>query len=59
MSNIVKKYQWFPIMAGMQFGSTDYKIRKVGKKKMCFEYIKHDDGDLQLVKEYEVKREMI
>ena len=52
----VKEYQWFPIIAGMPFGSKDYKLRVVGKKKMCFEYLLHNDGDKQLINEYEVKR---
>jgi hypothetical protein len=52
----VKEYKWFDVIAGMPFGSMDYKMRVVGKKKMCFEYLLHPDGDKQLVKEYEVKR---
>jgi hypothetical protein len=53
---IIKEHAWFDIVAGMPFGSQDYKLRVVGKKQMCFEYLLHDDGDKQLVKEYETKR---
>ena len=52
----IKEYAWFDIIAGMPFGSQDYRLRVVGKKQMCFEYLLHDDGDKQLVKEYETKR---
>jgi hypothetical protein len=52
----VKEYRWFDVIAGMPFGSMDYKMRVVGKRKVCFEYLIHPDGDKQLVKEYEVKR---
>jgi hypothetical protein len=52
----IKEYSWFDVIAGMPFGSQDYKLRVVGKKKMCFEYLMHPDGDKQLIKEYEVKR---
>jgi len=52
----IKEYAWFDIIAGMPFGSQDCKLRVVGKKQMCFEYLLHDDGDKQLVKEYETKR---
>ena len=52
----VKEYKWFDVIAGMPFGSMDYKMRVVGKRKVCFEYLLHADGDKQLVKEYEVKR---
>jgi hypothetical protein len=42
----------FPIFAGMRFGTTDNKIKKVGYKIVEFVFTEHN----QLITEREIKR---
>jgi hypothetical protein len=54
----VKERKTFPIMAGMQFGTKDYKIRKVGTKVIEFTYDVNPDNkdDKMLIAEKEISR---
>ena len=54
----VKERKSFPIMAGMQFGSKDYKIRKVGTKIIEFTYDVNPENkdDKMLLSEKEISR---
>lgn len=54
----VKERKSFPIMAGMQFGSKDYKIKKVGTKIIEFTFDVNPDNpdDKMLISEKEISR---
>ena len=54
----VKERKSFPIMAGMQFGSKDYKIRKVGTKiiEFTFDVNPNNVDDKMLLSEKEISR---
>lgn len=51
-----KKYVRIPVIAGMQFGTTNYKMRKIGYDLFEHTYQLHDDGDEQLISTRKVKR---
>jgi hypothetical protein len=51
-----KKYVRIPVIAGMQFGTTNYKMRKIGYDLFEHTYLLHDDGDEQLISTRKVKR---
>jgi hypothetical protein len=57
--NIIKKErQKFPIYAGMKFGTSDNKIKKVGYKIIEFTYDINPDyeHDKMLIDQQEIKR---
>ena len=57
----IKVKKTFPIMAGMKFGSTDYKIKKVGTKIIEFTFDVSPDNkeDKMLLSEKEISRKFI
>ena len=57
----VKERKSFPIMAGMKFGTTDYKIRKVGTKiiEFTFDVNPNNQDDKMLLSEKEISRKFI
>ena len=54
----VKERKSFPIMAGMQFGTNNYKIKKVGTKIIEFTYDVNPNNkdDKMLISEKEISR---
>jgi hypothetical protein len=54
----VKEKKTFPIIAGMEFGTTNYKLRKVGTKVIEFTYDVNPDNkdDKMLISEKEISR---
>jgi len=56
-----KERKTFPIMAGMKFGSTDYKIKKVGTKiiEFTFDVNPNNKEDRMLLSEKEISRKFI
>jgi len=55
----IYKIKKMPVMAGMQFGSNDYKIKKVATDYFKQEFILHPDGDLQFNNSIRIKRVFI
>jgi hypothetical protein len=54
----IKERKTFPIIAGMEFGTKNYKIRKVGTKVIEFTYDVNPDNkdDKMLISEKEILR---
>ena len=54
----VKERKTFPIIAGMKFGTTDYRIKKVGTKIIEFTFDVNPDNpdDKMLLSEKEISR---
>jgi hypothetical protein len=57
----VKERKSFPIMAGMKFGTNDYKIKKVGTKiiEFTFDVNPNNADDKMLLSEKEISRKFI
>ncbi len=56
---IVSKIKKMPVMAGMQFGTTNYKMRKVAVDHFKQSFILHPDGDMQFLSSVRIKRVFI
>jgi len=54
----IKERKKFPIMAGMQFGTKNYKIKKVGTKiiEFTFDVNPNNTDDKMLISEKEISR---
>jgi len=57
----IKERKSFPIIAGMKFGTKDYKLKKVGTKIIEFTYDVNPNypDDKMLLSEKEISREFI
>lgn len=53
---IITKIKTLPVMAGMEFGTTNYKIRRVATDYFKQSFILHPDGDLQFKESVRIKR---
>ena len=51
-----KEYVKIPVIAGMQFGTKNYKMKKIGYDLFEHTILLHDDGDEQLIESKKIKR---